>query len=42
MLIFRSFIVLLQACAMYPFTDPYFAGVVAPYGTQAMVSMSDI
>ncbi|CAL9116906.1 nuclear transcription factor Y subunit A-1-like isoform X2 [Musa acuminata AAA Group] len=25
------------ACAMYPFTDPYFAGVVAPYGTQAMV-----
>ncbi|RWW68145.1 hypothetical protein BHE74_00024341, partial [Ensete ventricosum] len=27
------------ACAMYPFTDPYFAGVGAPYGTQAIVSI---
>ncbi|WOK92416.1 hypothetical protein Cni_G01107 [Canna indica] len=25
------------ACATYPFTDPYFAGLVAPYGTQAIV-----
>lgn len=23
---------------MYPLTDPYFAGLLAPYGTQAMVS----
>ncbi|XP_064959625.1 nuclear transcription factor Y subunit A-1-like isoform X2 [Musa acuminata AAA Group] len=24
-------------CATYPFADPYFAGLVAPYGTQALV-----
>ncbi|XP_042463418.1 nuclear transcription factor Y subunit A-9-like isoform X2 [Zingiber officinale] len=25
------------AYAMYPFTDPYFAGLVVPYGTQTMI-----
>ncbi|XP_065000979.1 nuclear transcription factor Y subunit A-1-like isoform X1 [Musa acuminata AAA Group] len=25
------------ACATYPFTDPYFVGVVASYGTQALM-----
>ncbi|KAG1367026.1 hypothetical protein COCNU_13G008160 [Cocos nucifera] len=27
----------IQACATYSYSDPYFAGIMAPYGTQALV-----
>lgn len=32
------FLVLVQARAAYPYADPYFGGIVAAYGAQAMVS----
>lgn len=27
----------IQACATYSYSDPFLAGIMAPYGTQALV-----